>query len=172
MSGCESVLCGLSHIGLTASVAKEERYFTPMKLRVLCPPELVASGNWPGVHASHDLVPHLSNEMGAPAPFPEITVATLSSTIPRGSCFLCAQGNFTNLAGGVGNGYFACKAGDAGSTPVLGESSGRLNGKTPLSVAACSPANFFPALCGIRARDGHGQITGKKRHAGGQSTPV
>ena len=32
----------------------------------------------------------------------------------------------STLAGGVGSGYFACYAGDAGSNPALSASSGRL----------------------------------------------
>lgn len=43
------------------------------------------------------------------------------------------------LAGGVGNGYFACNAGDAGSNPALSASSGRLVAKD-----ASVPYRLFP----------------------------
>jgi len=46
-------------------------------------------------------------------------------------------------AGGVGSGYFACKAGDAGSNPALSASSGRLVAQdASCSAPACSPAHF------------------------------
>jgi len=69
------------------------------------------------------------------------TVAACSPALIHGAFFNRRAERSSTSAGGVGNGYFAFKAGDAGSNPALSASSGRLVAKDALFRTVCSPAH-------------------------------